>query len=405
MLIREADNQLKNHLKERAFKLIELIKKKFDLKLDFQEESLEILDDLVILFFKEHKSHYYQAIIMIGSFLGEIIIKNIGGKWLRDFSIKKVGKTKSLAHPMSRAKKRLLLGMSESISIYYRNLKLNSCFDSNFALDPNKIRVVRAKLLQDSWDLELLKRMFNEQEHKYVREEAAFLLGKINTSKIKTLIDALGDPKNIYYSAIALQDIAPREALEPLLSVLDKTHSPIVKMQVILALGALKSKKALEPLIKLLNDSNELICHYASISIGKIKGQEALKMLLEILSEKRPGKRLYAISALEQIGDHEAVPALIEAIFSRNEDIREAAVRAFQFIPDERAYKTLILLLKDPSLKIKILAAYALVNIDKFGVLPYLKEMLNDSNEFVRKHIEQLINFINHNQEPKVKCI
>ena len=104
-------------------KFKELSKRRFKIDLDSSEESLEIADDLISIFFKEHKSHHYQAVVLIGSYLGEVIIQNMNGEWQNDFSIIKVGEIETTVHPMHRAKKRLTAGLTDSLSNYYRNLK------------------------------------------------------------------------------------------------------------------------------------------------------------------------------------------------------------------------------------------------------------------------------------------
>lgn len=401
----KADLKTRLNIRQSAESFLKMVEKKFKITMDFSEESLVLADYAITLFFKLRKSHYYRAAGFIGSFLGEVIIENLGGRWQRDLTLEKVGTMKGFAHPMIRAKKRLANGMEDSLAFYYRSLKLSTCEKTSFATNSEFIADAYAIFRRDGWDRKLLKRMLDESEKKYVREEAAALLGKLTDGKIvDRLIDGLKDPRSAYYCTIALQGIPNDKAFHALRDLLRKTRSPAVKMQAALALGEIANEEALEDLIDLLNDENELICHYASLAIGKLGGRRAIEMLLEIMSGHRPGKKLYAIAALEGIGDRMAVPSLIESLFSRDEEIKEAAVRALQFIPDERAFKPLVFLIKDRSYRIRTLVGYALANFGDSRALPYLKLLLRDEVQSVRHHGAKLIHWLENGVTP-ARCI
>lgn len=396
-----ADQKTIENLVESAAIIIRMVEKRFKIHLDFSEESLVIADDLITLFFKERKSHYYRAAGIIGSYLGAVIIQNLGGRWESDFSLKKVGSLKGCAYPMHRANKRLTNGLGDSLVSYYRSLKLSTCQETGFAPKQEKIAAARVELRAQGWDVKLLMRMINESEKKYVREESADLLGRIGDSQmVEPLINTLRNPKTAYYAAVALQGIPDARAFEPLMEVLRKTRSPAVKMQVALALGALKDNRATETLVQLLSDPNEIVCHYASIALGSIGGEKTLEALLEIMAAQRPGNRVYAIAALEGIRDKRVVPALIEALFSRDEEVREAAARALQYVPDERAFRPLVFMLKDKSSRIRTLAAYAMANFGDSRALPYIKMLLKDEVQSVRQHAAQLLHWLEAGKAP-----
>jgi HEAT repeat protein len=405
MVLPKAGPDTQEEIRRSASKVIELGSRRFGITLDFSEESLVILDDLITLFFKERKSHYITAATFIGSFLGEAITGNLGGKWLTDLSIKKVGKLKMYAHPMQRARKRLENGMSDSLAFYYRSLKLSSNQDATFAADNGRISEAYGTLCAKGWDLKLLTRVLNDGEKKYVREEAADLLGRLGSRRMgEPLITALRNQRTAYYAAIALQGVKDPAALEPLLDVLHKTRSPAVKMQAALALGELNNPVAVDSLARLLSDENEIVCHYASMALRKIRSEKTLSVLLDILDGKLRGNRVYAIAALEGMEDMRAVPVLIESLFSRDEELREAAARALQYLPDERAFKPLLYLLKDHSSRIRILAGYALANQKNSEVLTQLKGLLKDEVQTVRLHAARLVSWLEAGEQP-ARCI
>ncbi|MFH1453064.1 MAG: HEAT repeat domain-containing protein [Armatimonadota bacterium] len=393
-------------INERADAFIKMANKKFGVNLDFSEESLIVADDLITMFFKKHRQHFYQAAVLIGCYLGEVIIKNLGGKWLTDHSIKKVGKTKLLVKPINKAGQRLASGLSASLTLYYRTLKANSCFDLSFAKDEKKIERNYDILIKNKWDQKLLDRITDEGEPRYVREEAADVINRIHSKDIlNKLLKTLEDHGQVYYAAIALQGFKDDKMYKPLMKALKEARSNIVKIQIMLALGNLGNNGCVDELIEFLRSEDELLAYYASIAIGKIGGDKALKYLLDILGGLTKGRRVYAISALELMGDKRSVPALIETLFSRDDELCEAAVRALQFIPDQRAFKPLMYLLKEPSANVRILAAYALANVDKKKALEAVKTLLKDEVELVRQHADNIIKHIEAGNGQMLKCI
>ena len=391
-------------IQENSAKLLELAEKKFGIRLDYSEEALVVGDDLLTLFFKNHRGHFYSASLMIGSFLGEMIIKNLDGKWRHDLLIRKVGKTKALINPIMKAKKRLENGLIDSLVFYYRDLKIITGGDTDFATDTKKIENWHKKLRKGKWDKVLLERMFDPEEKKYVREEAADILGRIgDKSVVPELVAALEKPDNAYYACLTLQSISDPKALESLLNLLKKTRSNPLKHQVILALGALKDKSVVPYLAKILSNKDDLTAYYAAISLGQIGGDEAIQTALDILGGFKKGNRVHAILILEGSSDPKAVPALIEALFCRDEEVREAAARAFQFIPDEGAVKPLINLLDEASPRLRIYAAYALAHLGK-QFLPAIQKILKDSVPMVRSHAERITYWLEKGISP-AKCI
>lgn len=402
----KATPKTREQLRESAEKLLKLGEKKFGVPLDFSEESLVLADDLITLFFKLHKQHYYTASTFIGAYLGEVIIENLGGRWMADLSLGKVGNLNGIAYPMQRARKRLRDGMEESLVHYYRSLKLSTCREARFAEDLNAIQEAYRALREQGWHTSLLLRILNPDEKKYVREEAAELLSRLgNQEVVDSLVEALRTGDDAYFAAISLQGIPSPAALEPLTALIRKARSPGTVMQAALALGNLKDPRAVPILLPLLDDENELVAHYAALALGKTGCSQAVEPLLQVLRDGGPGRRINAITALEGLGTRQAVPAIIEALFARDNEVREAAARALQFIPDERAWKPLSYLLKDPSYRIRILSAYALAYINPDQALPVLRRMLRDEVQMVRHHASQLLYWLEKGNEPAVRCV
>ena len=405
VFLARADANTVKKLDSNSESFFRMVEKKFKLKIDYSEESLLLSDDLISIFFKLRRNHYYIASGVIGSYLGFSIIKNIGGRWSKELGIEKIGNMKGVAQPLLRSRRRLANGMQDSLAFYFRSLKLSNMQDTSFADNREKVMDYYQTLRDNEWDKELLKRIVDVAEKKYVREEAADILGRVgDKGSLPELLKALKDSKSAYFSAIALQGIPDESAFSPLMSLMKKTRSPALKMQLSLALGSIGNPQAAHDLTALLSDDNEIICHYASMALGKIKSPIVVEYILNAMVSLPQDRLVYAIFVLEELGDKRAIPALIESLFSRDEAVKEAALRALQNLPDERAFRPLTFLTKDKSYIIRTLAGYALANFEDNRVIPYIKQMFKDEVQSVRHHGAKLLYWLEQGKKPP-RCI
>lgn len=392
-------------LNDSASKFLAVVKKKFSLDLDYREESLYASDVLLSLFFKDRRAHDL-AVTIVGSYLGKVLIENLGGKWeLRDLSVEKIGLMKGVAYPFRQARKRLEKGLGETLTSWYAKIKMDFCHDGELSWNAQTCDGFLDALIAQGWDTHLLSHILKEDEKPYVREEAAHILGRMKKSQVSAaLIDPLYTPEHAYYACIAMQGLRDGKALPRLRELAQKENETAIRIQAIIALGEYRDQASILPLADMMNEEDEVICHYASQALAKIGGELSIKMLLEIMSKKRPGNRLCAISALELLGDRASVPTLIDCLSDKKEAIREAAARAFQYIPDARAVKPLLAMLADPSSRLRILSAYALVFIGNPQALDPLRNLLKDAVKDVRDHAAYLVPLLEAGAKPAGYC-
>ena len=103
---------------------IDTTKQSFDVDLDFDEKSILELDNLIQKAWPDQPPIQIDNVILLfGSFLGEAIIKTLGGEWVnteQGWGIK-IGDATLMV--FTKIKKRLLNGMEDSISYYYQSTK------------------------------------------------------------------------------------------------------------------------------------------------------------------------------------------------------------------------------------------------------------------------------------------
>lgn len=398
-------NELTLRVRESAEKFLAGVKKKFGVKLDYSEYSLNLIDILIGIFFTERRARDL-AVTLLGGYLGEVLIHNLGGKWDPEkLAVKNIGKMQGTAYPFKEAKARFEKGLGESLTGWYARLKMEFCRDGDLRWNGKSSAAALKKLVRNGWDRELMKRVTHRDERDYVREEAAVLLGKLQSKRsAKEILKWIKTPELAYYGAIALQGIAEPKALPALRNLCMNRDEIGVRIQAIAAVGEHRDRDSIDLLAQLLEEQDEIVCHYAASALAKIGGELAVKRLLDILGGRRPGNKVCAIGALELIGDRAGVPYLIEALFDKHSSIREAATRAFQYIPDARAVKPLLFMLDEPASRLRILSAYALTFIGDPVALDPIRALLKDPVKEVRDHAAALIPLLEKGAKPAGFC-
>lgn len=93
-----------------------------ELMLDFTSESIDALERFIMQKFDPPGSKYVGESLMIGmgSYIGETIIRNLGGKWseTNPFEINNIGEIKSI-NPVQKVAKRFKNGPIDSLAHYY----------------------------------------------------------------------------------------------------------------------------------------------------------------------------------------------------------------------------------------------------------------------------------------------
>jgi hypothetical protein len=114
-------------LRKLAEDVVRNIKKKYGVDIDFTPSSLQKLDKLITVHHSPETLKSEAILVEYGSYLGEVIIRNLGGKWKihddpKDCVIVGVSNLDALT-PMHRIMKRLLEDEETSLHSYYVTLE------------------------------------------------------------------------------------------------------------------------------------------------------------------------------------------------------------------------------------------------------------------------------------------
>lgn len=209
-------------------------------------------------------------------------------------------------------------------------------------------------------------------------------------------------------SAMALGNIKNSNAVAALVTALGDTD-PGVRLEVAEALGKIREPEAVDALLPCLEDSNAEVTMMVIWGLGRMKDERAIPLLLPLLANPDHGIRLQAAEALEKLNGVPADPqdkalyyiakndwdklmqlrmaAIRPLVWALKDDyfrVREKAANTLGRLKDVRAVGPLIQVLSDADGNVRMEAAGALGEIGDKRALPALAAVLKDDYVGVR---------------------
>jgi len=230
--------------------------------------------------------------------------------------------------------------------------------------------------------------------------EAVEALGEISdNAAVPVLFDRLGEcsTDHIPVVAKALHNIGDETVVPTLLDHL-KSGDESMRCRAALALGVIGDQRVFEPLMTLLlKDKSEVVRSSAAKALGEFGDEWAVPGLVKALRDGEENVRWDAAKALGKIGEA-AVPALIEALKDRNWEVRHDASQILvnrliwdgehwrgEYSPvnlpkiaGKAAVPTLIKALKDEQWTVCVNAAKILGEIGDKDAIPALTKAMKD---------------------------
>jgi hypothetical protein len=113
--------------REYAAEHVRAVQRLTGIELDYSPASLEICDRLVDEGWSDGAPARVDAVVnLFGAYLGEVIIRNLGGQWAIDekfgLCVAGIGKIGGRALPVVQAGRRFMQGRQALLSSYYRSI-------------------------------------------------------------------------------------------------------------------------------------------------------------------------------------------------------------------------------------------------------------------------------------------
>ena len=215
-------------------------------------------------------------------------------------------------------------------------------------------------------------------------------LSEIGTSESIGLMMELVDHNEIGVASAAIKALGKGtydsrrgdEIAELLLERLkDEEFDEVLKQEVILSLGSLKSKKAVEELIELVAEATEdkIVRMYAADALGKIGDERAIDPLKDLFSEGDALLRAYAASALANFNPAAVAELLMQGLRDSNWKVRVASAKGLSQSANPKAIDILVYKVKkDPVAAVRIEACKALGELGSPRALNSLRDLYRD---------------------------
>jgi hypothetical protein len=391
---------------------IYIAKRKFDLSVNNRIEDIIISDILISLFFRFNRTKSKVAISIIGSYIGESIIKNWNGIWdVNNLSLNKVGINQIVVNPFSIAHQRLTKGINKMISYQLDlvSIKANGveafCDDK---LDINYIKDKINKLYIDGWLNEFFNKIYSNDNRNYVKFEAAYLLGLcikyLQTKELDSKVMELFE-LNPYYASVIFQNylIEDSYVINKLIDLL-KSKDNNIKLQALLALVNSKKSENINKIKQLLydllmnnNNKDMIFLFYLGQALGNFKDQDNINWIKNKLIDKKVNDiiKLSLLVSIQTLRDPSFIDILFNLLLSNDvsEIIKDEILKTLQYLPITQ--KEIDILLNnynnyEPYQKIYVLNALFLINIDQR--ISILQNLLNSEKDpFVKSYIVSLI--------------
>jgi len=177
----------------------------------------------------------------------------------------------------------------------------------------------------------------------------------------------------------ALGYIASKEAVEPLIKLLEEETHFLFRGKISEALGRIGGERAIDALITVFGDAGEKVWEKVADAFERI-GKSAVDRAIQKLSDERIRVRIGAARALRYIRDEKAIPHLIKALNDEDGDVRSSAVYALSNIGGPKVVEPVLEAMNDKDIGVRYAVVYALGDIGGPKVVDGLLKLLNDEN-------------------------
>ena len=203
-------------------------------------------------------------------------------------------------------------------------------------------------------------------------------------STIPELLKLLGDPELRREAAWVLADWDVREAVPPLLGMLED-EDPQISVSAIYCLERLHATEAIPAIRKLLKDEDSFAVGRAALSLGILGDRPSAPDILQLLHHAEQHVRQDAARSLAFLGEESAIPDLLQSLKDKDPQTRGMAVMALGILKAQRAAPDLIVCLKDLDAGVRVWACSSVASLNLKDGLPALSDLLRDPDPQVRR--------------------
>ncbi|MHB9134107.1 MAG: HEAT repeat domain-containing protein [Armatimonadota bacterium] len=175
--------------------------------------------------------------------------------------------------------------------------------------------------------------------------------------------------------------------------LIEQLKSPEASVRIQAAQGIAESqiKDAGDALIAALKDENPLVRAEVVTALGTIGDPRTVESILPLLKDEFTLVRGKVVEMLGYSRDLRAADALLAIMKDPNAEYRQRAIRGLGLIADPRAIEPLLAVAKDAQSELRVSAIFALIRFTDAKVVESLAAMLNEKDEAIRSAAVQVL--------------
>lgn len=251
--------------------------------------------------------------------------------------------------------------------------------------------------------------------NKVVRMDAALSLGLLRDKRavgslIKVLKDNDEDASVRAQSVISLKRLDSDIVIEPIINAL-KDEDEQIRQKAASVFVALfeneeglvfKKGQAIKPLVEAMNDNVPMVRIEVIKALGLIKDTQVNSHLIKALSDNDDGVKQMAIKVLNSIGDKKALPYIENAMQDKNYEIRKEAVIAVSTLSGSKSIPYLINMLKDSNAEVRSQVIISLGSFRNKKTVEVLLGVIKNKDEDKQVRLNAISSLVKINMDPGV---
>ncbi len=250
---------------------------------------------------------------------------------------------------------------------------------------------------------------------KEVRMDAALTLGLLRDRRaveplIKVLKDNDEDASVRAQTIIALNRLDSDIIIEPLIVALNDEDERIRQKAASVFVALFENKEgvvfkknpAIKPLLSAMNDNVPMVRIEVIKALGLIKDSQFNSYLIKALSDNDDGVKQMAIKVLNSMGDKKALPYLENAMRDKNYEVRKEAVKAFSVLKGHESIPYLVNMLKDSNIEVKRQALISLGRFTDRNSVDVLLGVIKNGNEDKHVRLSAISSLVKINNDPGI---
>ena len=239
----------------------------------------------------------------------------------------------------------------------------------------------------------LIKSLIDENWH--VRKKSSEILVEMGEIVVEELIKNIDSDNEdmFYWITKIIGKLRSVEAVESLISILDKNKDNEKREIIIKTLGTIGDEKSIDHLIMRLNDNSWTMRKYAAESL-LLSGEKIVEKMVETYNDKNPDVRYWSVWILGKIDNKKSIEILQKSLNDEEWFVRSLAVSYIGNLKKYSLISELIKMVDDENPEVRKSVNKSIEQLRNKKAIKFLEEFISKQNDKYKKIAEKFLNSI-----------